>query len=181
MTQGYLPDCQTKNLGPLSCFIWSCQILGWTILPDLRVKTSNGTVLHLFSSPLEPWSDISEQAWWSYAFSKCKWKDDGKGLSLSIFDRRSPYAQAKHLPPLAMKFRTFGVLSGTAVARMRGQEEACCELCGGPQAGQRHLVLECPATKTVRDRPKYGAVPQLHTFTQCTGIPACSHPWGPLQ
>ena len=30
---------QTKILGPLSCFLWGCQVLGWQVHPDLVVVT----------------------------------------------------------------------------------------------------------------------------------------------
>ena len=177
----YLPTSQTKILGPLSCFVWCCQVLGWTTLSDLRVQNPEGTVLHLIHSPLEQWHDVAEQAWWNYAYSKCKWRDEWKHLHISIHDWRALWSRAKTLPPLTGKFRTFGVLSGTARARMKGHDEVSCELCGGAQTGQRHLVLECPATKLIRDQPKFACVFGLNTFTLCAGIPVRSVPWTPLQ
>ena len=180
-TEVHLPTSQTKILGPLSCFVWGCQVLGWAILSGLRVCTCNGTLLHLLYSPLEQWYDTSEQDWWDYAFSKCKWRDEWKSLHISVFDWRALWSKAKTLPPLAVKFRTFGILSGTAVARMKGEDDVKCELCGGAQAGQRHLVLECPSTQSIRDQPKFAPVLNMNTFTQCTGIPSRLQSWTPLQ
>ena len=40
----------TKILGPLGCFMWGCQVLGWTTPQTLTCKTQDGTILHLFKS-----------------------------------------------------------------------------------------------------------------------------------
>ena len=176
MTAVHLPECQTKILGHLSCFLWSCQIFGWTLKSDLRVQTSNGTILHLLFTPLEQWQDIAEQDWWSYAMARSKLKDEWKNLHISILDWRAMSAVCKQLPPLALKFRTFGILSGTAAAQMKGKMETKCELC----RGQRHMVLDCPSTQKLRDKPQYCRLATVPTFTRCTGIPVRVTPWQPL-
>ena len=89
--------------------------------------------------------------------------------------------KAKHLPTLSLRFRTFGILSGTAVARMHGKEESQCELCGSQESGQRHLVLSCPTTQTIGDKPAYQRLKFVSSFTRCTGIPCRNSAWKPLQ
>ena len=176
-----LVEAQTQILGPVSCFLWSCQVVGWQILPDFQVDTKRDVVLHLLLSPMDQWVDVMEQSWWDYAYSKCKWKDEWRELQLSIYDWRALWSKAKHLPTLSLRFRTFGILSGTAVARMHGKDESQCELCGSQESGQRHLVLSCTATQPIQDKPVYQRLKFASSFMRCTGIPCRSSAWKPLQ
>ena len=48
---------QTKILGPLKCFLWGCNVLGWQAQEHLQVKTSQEILLHVLHSPLDMWHD----------------------------------------------------------------------------------------------------------------------------
>ena len=170
---------QTKILGPLSCFACGCQVLGWQLDHQLTVVTKLGRTLHLLSSPFEEWVDLMTQDWISFAWGKCKWKPDWAPLHVSIYDWQSLWGVAKALPHFTCKFRVFGLLSGTARAHINHTETPKCELCGSEEAGQRHLALYCPKTQELRQLPKYRALPRIHSFTRCTGIPCRTHAWSP--
>ena len=43
------------------------------------------------------------------------------------------------------------------------------------------MVLSCPATQSVRDKPAYRRLNLVHSFTRCTGIPCRTSAWRPLQ
>ena len=80
-------------------------------------------------------------------------------------------------PPLSLRYRTMGVLSGSALATIRGDDVSKCELCGSDQSGQQFLVLHCPATAHLRSRPDQAPLLCLHPFTRCTGIPGSQPKW----
>ena len=77
--------------------------------------------------------------------------------------------------PLSRRFRTLGILSGSAKAQINGQDRVSCAFCDASEAGQCHIVLRCPKTQHIRDMPKYQALQHTSTFTRCTGIPT-GHP-----
>ena len=74
--------------------------------------------------------------------------------------------------PLAVKCRTLGVLSGSALATIHNLEASKCEFCDQPEAGQMHLVLRCAKVQPLRDDPRFQSLREASTFTRCTGIPA---------
>ena len=43
-----------KILGPVTLFMWPCQVLEWTLHPDLVISTPYGEKLHLLNSPGSP-------------------------------------------------------------------------------------------------------------------------------
>ena len=78
-------------------------------------------------------------------------------------------------PPLSLKYRTcrtFGILTASALARISGKETAICELCGSPNPGHTHTVLECAALAVVWDKPHYAPLASAPLCTKCTGIPS---------
>ena len=176
-----LVNNQTKILGPLTCFIWGCQVLGWKLEPNFVVVTLAGRRLHLLLSPLEEWHDLLVQDWITYAWRKCSWKPDWINLHVCVHDWRAVWSIAKTLPYFTCKFRVFGLLSGTAKAHINHLEHPKCELCGSEEAGQRHLALNCPKTLELRQLPKFRVLPRIHPFTICTGIPCRTEAWMPLQ
>ena len=80
-------------------------------------------------------------------------------------------------PPLSLKCRTLGVLSGSALAKIRGDDEVKCELCGSSQSGQGHLVMHCPSTAHLQAKPEHAPLLCLRPFTRCTGIPCSQLKW----
>ena len=172
---------QTKILGPMSCFLWGCQVLGWQVQPNLVVATLLGRQLHLLLSPVEEWYDTLAQDWIQYAWRKCNWKPDWAGLHVSIHDWRAVWSVAKSLPHFTCKFRVFGLLSGTARAHINHTEKPKCELCGSDEAGQRHLALHCSKTQELRQLPRFRTLARVHPFTMCTGIPCQTNAWSPWE
>ena len=78
--------------------------------------------------------------------------------------------------PLALKCRTLGVLSGSALATIHNLEASCCEFCNAPAAGQMHLILRCDKVQRLRDDPRFLPLKQAPVFTRCTGIPTTTMP-----
>ena len=184
-----LPTAQHKILGPVGLFIWSCQILNWEVMSNFRVKVDDGVVLHLLSSPRKVWHVYAHQAWATYAFNffLAKPGHPFTSVDFSVRTRKSLWSIHKNLPPLSVKYRTFGILSGSATARIQGLEVGTCELCGSRKMGQVHTVEECPALECVRQLPKSARIPMIPRFTRCTGIPTSQfwsdpghlEPWRP--
>ena len=166
----HLPSAQHKILGPVK---WSCQVLRWEVMPDFCVKVEEGVVLHLLSSPRKVWHVYAYQAWAEYAFAFFLTKTGHPFTSVdsSVRTWKSLWSIHKNLPPLSIKYRTFGILSGSASARIRGVEVGTCELCGSRKMGHIHTVEECPALDCVRQLPKYARIPSIPRFTRCTGVP----------
>ena len=79
--------------------------------------------------------------------------------------------------PFSLKFRILGVLSGTALAKIRGESEAKCELCGPLDSGQEHLALHGFRTQHLRAKPENLCLASVHPFTRCTRIPCSSSQW----
>ena len=86
------------------------------------------------------------------------------------------------LPHCTCNFRVFGLVSGTAKTTNRNhRDKPQCERCGGEEAAQRHLALDCPKTAELRALPKFGILPRVHPFTVCTGTPCRTELWAPME
>ena len=170
----HLPSLQHKILGPIGLFIWSCQVLLWEVISDFRVRVSDGIVLHLLATPQKVWHTCVQQAWAEYAFRQFLTKQGHPftTVSFSVRTWKSMWARYKSLPPLSIKYRTFGLLSSSARARIQGTDTGNCELCGAQKAGHIHTVEECPALDEIRQLPKYARIPSIPRFTRCTGVPS---------
>ena len=164
---------QTRILGPLGCFIWCCNILGWTPQTNFEVSVTPGHRLHLIFSPLETWQNMAEQAWFDFALSKCRIPEAFRSFHVPAKTWHCATNKDwlnKH--PLALRYRTFGILSGSAVAQMNNTEEKKCEFCTSTDTGHIHLVTSCAATEAIRNSPEYSELKKTNIFTRCTGIPA---------
>ena len=62
----------TKILGPVGCFLWTCQIVGWKVSAPLEVTTGEGVQLHLHHTPLKNWKLHMDQAWVDWAILKSR-------------------------------------------------------------------------------------------------------------
>ena len=174
--QKQLNDHPTKVLGPFGCFIWSCQILGWKVTEPLVISTLDGTSLHLLHTPIKLWRTHAAQAWVDWIFQKAKMNSELRPTTAPYLTYQSLWTHCKLTDfPFSRRFRTPGILSGSAKAQINGQDRVSCEFCDASEAGQCHLVLRCPKTQHIRDMPKYQALQHASTFTRCTGIPT-GHP-----
>ena len=167
-----------KILGPVTLFMWSCQVLEWTLHTDLVISTPYSEKLHLLHSPQGLMTEIAQQCWMDLSLQKGKLPAEWHNVSVSVKTLRSMWRRCPSPQPLSLKFRTLGILSGSALAKIRGEDDVKCELCGSNQSGQEHLVLHCPSTAHFRNKPELASLQCLHPFTRCTGIP-CSHPRWP--
>ena len=179
MYQVDLNSLPNRILGPITLFMWSCQVLEWTLHPDLTITTPYGEGLHLLHSPQGLLVEIAQQCWLDLSLQKGKLPAEWHNVSVSIKTLRSMWRRCPSPPPLSLKYRTLGVLSGSALAKIRGEDEVKCELCGSNQSGQEHLVMHCPTTAHLRNKPEHAPLLCLHPFTRCTGIP-CSQPRWPI-
>ena len=167
----------TKILGPVGCFLWSCQILGWKVQGPLQVATTSGLVLHLYHTPFKVWKKLAEQAWVDWVVGKAKVGADLQIQHISWDSYKSLWSQRKMKDfPLALKFRTLGILSSSALAQIRNQDQGTCEFCQAQEAGHYHLIFRCPHTRPLRDLPRFLPLQHAPTFTRCTGIPSMSLP-----
>ena len=120
-----LNDHPTKILGPFGCFIWSCQILGWKVPQPLVVSTSDGTSLHLLHTPIKVWNLQATQAWVDWIFQKAKMNAEMRPTTVPYLTFHSLWTHHKMADfPLSRKFRSLGILSGSAKAQINGQEQA---------------------------------------------------------
>ena len=148
-----LSKSQHKMYGPVALFIWSCQILKWEVLEDFHVQVRPGIVLHLLSTPKKMWHVFMEQAWVDYVFHHFMQK---QGVSfgeihVSLRTWKSLLRKYKSLPPMSLKFRTFGIMSALAMARSKGLDEYHCATCGQVASGTKHLALQCPGLADLRN------------------------------
>ena len=159
---------QTKILGPLGCFLWGCNVLGY-----LQVKTSQGFLLHVLHSPLDMWHDCMIQDWFDFAMSRARIPGPFRAFYIPVKTWLSSTQKDRlNKHPLALRYRTFGLLSGSALAQMHQTEEKKCEFCGSQSVGHQHLVTECEATAPIRNKPEYSKLLVLNPFTRCSGVPA---------
>ena len=162
----------TKILGPLGYFMWGCQVLGWIMPQTLTCRTQDGTVLHLLESPEHFWRLAAAQSWVNYCVKNAKMKAELRPDHIPWLSFKSLTSQkAFKESPLALKCRTLGVLSGSALATIHNLEASCCEFCNAPEAGQMHLILRCDKVQPLRDDPRFARLKEAPVFTRCTGIP----------
>ena len=167
-----LNDHPTKILGPFGCFIWSCQILGWKVTQPLVMETPQGMTMHLLHTPSKVWYLVATQAWTDWILQKAKMSAELRPTTVPYLTYSSLWTHHKMADfPLSRRFRTLGILSGSAKAQIKGQEQVSCEFCQAPEAGQCHLVLRCQKTQHIRNMPKYQPLKHASIFTRCTGIP----------
>ena len=142
-------------------------------LARLKVMAEDGIVLHLLLSPRKLWTTLALQGWAEYVFRHFVAQKGHPFTSVSVCMRtwKSLWTKYKGLPTLSLKYRTFGLLTSSAMARISGQDSATCELCGSSNPGQVHTVLHCPALKEVREKPVYKVLEEVPLFARCTGIP----------
>ena len=172
-----LNSSPTRILRPVGCFLWSCQILGWQITAPFEITTSSGVALHLLHTPLKIWRQFAEQAWIDWAISKAKMSPELQVGFVPWPTFKSLWSHRKIKDfPLALKFRTLGILSGSAQAQMKGVAEVKCDFCHQPEAGHCHLILRCPHTQCLRDSPKFQSLRETPIFTRCTEIPSMPSP-----
>ena len=162
----------TKILGPLGFFIWGCQVLGWTSSQTLSFRTQEGSVLHLLETPESFWRLAAAQSWVNYCVKHARMKPELRPVHIPWLSFKSVASQKGFKEcPLAVKCRTLGVLSGSALATIHNLEASKCEFCDQPEAGQMHLVLRCAKVQPLRDDPRFQSLRDASTFTRCTGIP----------
>ena len=127
-------------------------MLKWQVLPGFKVIAEGGVVLHLFLSPRKLWTTLALQGWAEYVFRHFVTQKGHPFTSVSVCMRiwKSMWTKYKGLPTLSLKYRTFVLLTSSAMARISGQDSATCELCGSSNPGQVHTVLYCPALKDIR-------------------------------
>ena len=87
----------------------------------------------------------------------------------------------KQLPPLSLKFRTFGVMSASAMASAKGLDQHHCDLCGQACSGVRHFALSCSGLNSIRDDQQFACKGEVSEFTLCTGIPETTFWYTPPQ
>ena len=168
----------TKILGPVGCFLWSCQILGWKVQGPLQVATLPGLVLHLYHTPFKVWNTLAEQAW-------VDWVVGNAGISADFQIQHIPWASYKSLWsqrkmkdfPLALKFRTLGILSSSALAQIRNQDQATCEFCQAQDAGHYHLIFRCPHTRPLRELPRFLPCNTHRFLPDVQAYLPCQSPW----
>ena len=157
--------------------MWGCHVLGWTTFQALTFKTPDGTILHLLETPENFWRMAAAQSWVDYCVKHARMKAELRPLNIPWLSFKSMASQkAFKERPLAVKCRTLGVLSGSALATVRNLEASCCEFCGDPEAGQMHLVLRCSKTQSLRDGPRFARLQEASVFNNCTGIPTLAAP-----
>ena len=168
-----LSQIQHKFYGPVALLVWSCQILGWSILSDFQVEVAPGVLLHLLSAPKMTWHIFLEQAWVNSALNHFTAKQ-GKpfgNITISFRTWKSLLRRHKNLPPLSGKIRTFGLVSASAMANAKAVEEYHCAACGEAVSGTRHLALHCAGLADIRNDPKFRFKANPPEFTRCTEIP----------
>ena len=133
-----------KVLGPISAFLWCCQILSWNCHEDFVVTTHEGLHLHLLQSPSQLWEASCKDAWFRFIIFKCSFAQSWPDIWIPTGTWESIWS-AGPLPALSLKFRTLGLLTASAIASIRQTEEFVCEFCNEPQGGQLHVATECPA------------------------------------
>ena len=167
-----LNECPTKILGPFGCFIWSCQVLGWKVTEPLEITIQDGTTLHLLLTPVKAWHVYAYQAWVDWVLQKAKIPEGLRSISVSYLSYHNLWSHHKMADyPLSQKFRTLGILSGSAKAQINGLEHTRCEFCSAQEAGHEHVVLRCEKTASLRNSPKYLPLRYASVFTRCAGIP----------
>ena len=164
---------QTKILGPLEYFLWGCNVLGWQAQDYLQIKTSQGVTLHVILSPLDMWHDCMTQDWFAFAMTKARIPQPFRPFHIPVKTWHSSASKDWHNKhPLALRYRTFGILSGSALAKINQEAVQKCEFCGSPDVGHLHLVTECEATASIRNKPEFSSLHAVNLFTKCTGVPA---------
>ena len=119
---------------------------------------------------------MATQAWVDWTFHKAKMNAELRPTTVPYLTFQSLWTHHKMADfPLSRRFRTLGILSGSAKAQINGQEQVSCEFCNAHEAGQCHVVLRCQKTQHIRDVPKYQPLKHASVFTRCTGIPT-GHP-----
>ena len=70
---------------------------------------------------------------------------------MSVRSWKSLLRRHKQLPPLSLKFRTFGMMSASAMASAQGLDQYHCDLCGQAFSGTRHFALSCSGLDSITD------------------------------
>ena len=168
----HLPSLQQKILGPIGLFIWSCQILQWEVITDFRVRVSDRVTLHLLATPQKVWHTCVHQPWAEYAFKQFLTKQGHPFTSVSFSVRtwKSMWARYKSLPPLSIKYRTFGILSPRLELESKGLRQVSAN-CVVPRRLVTSIPLRNAWLEDVRQLPKYARIPSIPRFTRCTGVP----------
>ena len=109
--------------GPIANLLWCCQILGWGTVPGLTTVTSSGEKLHILHSPLDSWFRAMEMDWFKYALDKFRLQEKFPGTIFHISTWKSFWNKCSPLPPLSLSFRTFAILTGSAVAKTRVEKK----------------------------------------------------------
>ena len=147
--------------------MWGCQVLGWTTPQTLTCKTQDGTILHLLESPEHFWRLAAAQSWVDYCIKHARMKAELRPshiswLSFKSLASQKPFKESS----LALKCRTLGVLSGSALATIHNLEASCCEFCHESEAGQMHLVLRCSKVRLLGDEPRFSSLKDAPVFTR---------------
>ena len=137
------------------------------------MKTSQGVILHVLLSPLDMWHDCMTQDWFDFAMTKARIPQPFRPYHIPVKTWHSSASKDWHNKhPLALRYRTFGILPGSALAKINQEDEKKCEFCGLPDVGHQHLVTECEATAPIRNKPEFSSLHSVNLFTRCTGVPA---------
>ena len=169
-----------RVLGPISAFIWGCQVLSWQCNDDFMVVTDEGETLHLLQSPLQQWEQSCKHSWVKFIMSRCNFVQSWPEIWVPFRTWESLWSSREGPPSLATKFRTLGLLTASAVASVQQRDNPMCEFCDDPNGGQLHIATECRAFRDIRNAPENNLFWEAHPFTQCTGIPCRARPAEPL-
>ena len=167
-----------RVLGPISAFIWGCQVLSWQCNDDFMVVTDEGETLHLLQSPLQRWEQSCKHSWMKFIMSRCHFVQSWPEIWVPFRTWESLWSSREGPPSLATKFRTLGLLTASAVASVQQRDNPMCG--DDPNGGQLHIAAECRAFRDIRDAPENNLFWEAHPFTQCTGIPCRARPAEPL-
>ena len=136
------------------------------------LTTQDGTTLNVLLTPVKTWHLHAYQAWVDWVFQKAKMPESMRPNSVPCSSFQSLWTHHKMADyPLSQKFRTLGILSGSAKAQINGLQHVRCEFCDAEEAGHEHVVLRCEKTAHLRNASKHLPLRHAPTFTRCTGIP----------
>ena len=113
-----LNSLPNKILGTVTLFMWACQVLDWGLLSRLIISTPYGEKLHLTNSPQGLSMELAQQCWLDLSLQKGKLPPEWHNVSVSVKTMRSMWRRCPAPPPLSLKYRTLGVLSGSALAKI---------------------------------------------------------------
>ena len=138
--------------GPASALKKYLEKIKWKLHQDGSLTGPAGFTAHLFLNSPKELKKILRQAWGCVVFDEVKHR---KGISEHFINHRLTCKVFKSFPSseqviLAMNV-TGGVQSGTIKSFWAEDKDGTCGFCGAPDT-HTHRLLECSATKCIRDK-----------------------------